>query len=315
MVTTLSNLRVRAGDYASDCSDALSTMRQFKFGTGNTLVFKDEREASIIGKFNDWSFNQLCFKMNVPAGWIGKPQNCPEELKVDILNQLSEKYRDDADFMVRMKGNVIRAMLSSQYSRFDNVEYLDLIAEAVQQMGIEPQIHRDILGDEMKAYVVFPQITFAQDPKADGRDDGGLHPALYVSNSERGGGSARVVGAVFRSICTNGVIFGWKENSSLKVMHRFHSRGMIAALVADGIAEGMRMSEEATKRFIASQDEKISKPNLNAMVLEMASRYGLTVDARDNWLASITSEATQNGRKDDVRYFDVINAATYVAQT
>lgn len=89
---------------------------------------------------------------------------------------------------------------------------------------------------------------------------------------------------------------------------------MMGALMADGIAEGLRMSEEATKRFIAAQDIKVPQVSLAGIVDGWANKYGITVETKENWLASITSEATANGRKDDPRLFDVINAATYIAQ-
>jgi hypothetical protein len=75
------------------------------------------------------------------------------------------------------------------------------------------------------------------------------------------------------------------------------------------------MSEEATRKFIASQDKKIAAPNLRHLVDEWAGKYGITIDAKENWLTSITNEAIVNGRHDDVRVFDMVNAATYVAQT
>lgn len=317
MATNLNGLKSLVGAYAEDCADATATLRGFKFGTDNALSFRpDGGEVMMGGKFNEWSFNQLCFKMDVPAGWVGNPKHCPEELKVEILDELAGRWRDEANMLIRMKGETIRAVLSDQYSIFDNNEFVDLVGEAVSTMGIEPQVHRYTVGDDMHAYMVFPQITFADDPQANNNhDDGGLHPALYLSNSERGGGSARVVGAVYRSICTNGVIYGWRADNTMQVRHRYHSRAMMAALMADGIAEGLRMSEEATKRFIATQDKKVAQVNLGGIINDWASKYGLTVDAKDNWLSAIATETVVNNRREDPRVFDLINAATYVAQT
>ena len=319
MTTNLKALRASAEEYAADCADAKATLRTFKFYKDNQMVFApDGGMVGMTGKFNDWSFNQLCFKMNVPAGWVGNQKNCPEELKIKILDDLAGKYRDDANMLIRMKGEVIRAVLSSQYAQFDNLEFIDLIAEAVSTMGIEPQVHRVTVDDDMRGYIVFPQITIAPDPTIKGEPphgNGGLHPSLYVSNSERGGGSARVVGAVYRSICTNGVIFGWKEQDSFQLRHRFHSRAMMASLVAEGIAEALHMSEEATKKFIAAQDVKVPQVSLAGLVDKWAGQYGITVEAKGNWMTAIATETIINGRKDDTRLFDIVNAATYVAQT
>lgn len=317
MAITINELQEQAISYASDCVDANAESKKFHFANDNQVAFETSEGFSMVGTLNDWAFGQICSRLNVPAGWLGNPDACPEALKVDVLNDLAGVYRDSANYLVRMKGNVIRALLSNQYSIFDNVEFVDLVAEAVSTMGITPSVARYELNDDMRAYIVFPQVTFAPDPQASprGGDDGGLHPAIYVSNSERGGRSAKVVGAVFRSVCTNGMIVGWREENSFVVRHRFHSKAMMAAMVADGIAEGLKMSEEATRKFIASQDAKVPAPNLRHLVDDWAGKYGISVGAKENWLASITNEAIVNGRHDDIRVFDMVNAATYVAQT
>ena len=313
---TISELQEQATAYASDCVDANAESKKFQFAAGNQVAFETGEGFSMVGTLNEWAFGQVCSRLNVPAGWLGNPDACPEALKVDVLNDLASVYRDSANYLVRMKGTVIRALLSSQYSIFDNLEFVDLVGEAVSTMGITPSVARYTLDDDMRAYIVFPQVTFATDPQAParGHDDGGLHPAIYVSNSERGGRSAKVVGAVFRSICTNGMIFGWREENAFVVRHRFHSKAMMAAMVADGIAEGLKMSEEATRKFIASQDKRVAAPNLRHIVDDWAGKYGISIGAKENWLAAITNEAIVNGRHEDVRVFDMVNAATYVAQ-
>lgn len=321
---TINELQELATAYASDCVDANAESKSFRFANDNQVAFETGEGFSMVGTLNDWAFKQVCSRLNVPSGWLGNPDVCPENLKVDVLNDLAGIYRDSADYLVRMKGNVIRALLSNQYSIFDNKEFVDLVGEAVSTMGITPSVARYSLDDDMRAYIVFPQVTFAPDPQVITRlpgeprgndDDGGLHPAIYISNSERGGRSAKVVGAVYRSICTNGMIFGWRDENAFVVRHRFHSKAMMATMVADGIAEGLKMSEEATRRFIASQDKKIPAPNLRHLVDDWAGKYGITVEAKENWLAGITNEAIVNGRHEDVRVFDMVNAATYVAQT
>jgi hypothetical protein len=312
---TMNELQKVAADYSADCVDAKADLNKFVFAEDNRLQF-NTGEYGMQGTLNDWAFMQICWRMNVPAGWVGNPQSCPEPLKIQIMNELASVYRDNSNHLIRMKGEVIRAILSSQYSPFDNVQFIDLVAEAVSTMGIEPKVQRYTLDDDLRSYIVFPQVTFAPDPQAQpGQDDGGLHPALYISNSERGGGSTKVVGAVFRSICTNGMIFGWSEEETFKVQHRFHSQAMMGALVADGITLALKMSEEATVKFIASQDKKVPAVSLGGIVNTWAEKYGITVEAKDNWMAAITTESITNGRLNDVRLFDVINAATYIAQT
>ena len=309
----ITDLQKKAVEYAADCVDAKADLNGFAFAEANQLQF-DAGGYKMAGTLNDWAFMQICWKLNVPAGWVGNPDACPEPLKIKILNELATVYRDNANHLIRMKGEVIRAILSAQYSQFDNVQFIDIVAEAVSTMGIEPKVQRYTLDDDLRSYIVFPAITFAPDPQARNGNNGGLHPALYISNSERGGGATKVTGAVYRSICSNGMIYGWSEQDTFKIQHRYHSQAMMGALVADGIAQALKMSEEATMKFIASQDKKVSSVNLGGIVNGWAEKYGITVEAKENWLSAITNESLVNGRMGDVRLFDVINAATFVAQ-
>ncbi len=319
---TLQELKDKIDAYESDCSDSITSVRNLNFIQNNGLSFTTAEGDSIpgvaqAGQFNPWSFNQVCGRLNAPTAWLSNPDNCPEELKLKILNELASKWRDDASLLLRLKGNVIRAFLTSKYTRFDNAEFIDLIGEAVQTTtGLEAQVNRPLVGDELKAYIVFPSITFGNDPslKDTGKDNGGLHPAIYVSNSERGGGYARVTGAVYRSICTNGLIYGWQEESTLRVLHLHHSRSAISLLVADGLATALKLSEDAAASFIKAQEIKIRKPDLQGIVDKWATKYGISVQAKDNWLAAVTHETIANGRQNDPRLFDLVNAATYIAQ-
>ncbi|MCK9599033.1 MAG: DUF932 domain-containing protein [Sphaerochaeta sp.] len=319
---TLKELKDQIDAYESDCSDSITSVRNLKFIENNGLAFTTAEGDSIpgvnqAGQFNPWSFNQACGRLNAPTAWLSNPDYCPEPLKLNILNELSSKWRDDASLLLRLKGNLVRAFLTSKYSRFDNGEFVDLVGEAVQTTtGLEAQVNRPLVGDELKAYIVFPKITFGNDPslKDTGKDNGGLHPAIYISNSERGGGYARVTGAVYRSICTNGLIYGWQEESAFRVLHLHHSKSAMGLLVADGIAQALKLSEEAAASFIKAQEIKIHKPDLQGIVDKWASKYGISVEAKDNWLAAVTHEAISNGRANDPRLFDLVNAATYVAQ-
>lgn len=242
-------------------------------------------------------------------------RRCPVELRDQIFNLMVTKYRDPFDALIRMNGNVVRAVLSKSYSIFDHTDFIDLIEQAVSTMGIEPLTKRVVIGDDMKAYVIFPQVTFAPDPTDHSKyGDGGLHPAMYIGNSERGGGCARVVGAVFRDYCQNGLIYGWSDTGVFETRHRFHSKMAMGLLVAEGIATALRMSEEATKKFIESQEIKVIQPTLAPLVDAWATRYGLTIESKEAWTSLIHNEAVQYGRPNDVRLFDIVNAATYLAQ-
>jgi len=179
-------------------------------------------------------------------------------------------------------------------------------------MGIEPQIPRHVVGDTLSAYVLFPQVNFGNDPRD--KRGGVLHPAIHISNNEVGGGTARITGAVFTGFCMNGCIYGWKSGDVMSVRHRFSSTTIMRSLVADAIATGLEMSEEAGKKFVKAQEKLIPAPNLANIVAGWARQYGLSVDQKDNWLGAVTIELSQNEREEAPTLFDVINGLTYTSQ-
>ncbi len=216
--------------------------------------------------------------------------------------------------MIRNKGDLIRAVLSDQYTVFDNHQLVDLVAEAIGSMGIQPEIKRVAVGDELSSYILFPQVTVDHDPRANGEGSGNLHPAIHVSNSERGGGATKIVGAVFSKVCQNGLIYGWNAEDTLSIRHRYLSTEAMGYLVAQSVAAGLKMSEAATKAFVQSKEVHVPMVSLGNIVSDWAAKYGLTVSTKESWLGLICGEMNQNERPDDPRAFDIINGATLLAQ-
>jgi hypothetical protein len=317
-MNTLPELKQAVHDYAENCHDAIASTKSLQFEGrkmgygGASPLFANALEQ---GTLNDWSANQLCQKLDAPSmAWLFEPKHCPEELEADILNKLCQ-LRPEANLLIRSKGDNVRAVLSDQYTKFDNTTMIDLVEEAIDTMKVSPLVKRVSTGDEMSAYVLIPEITFANDPRSKGGTEGNLHPAIHISNSERGGGTAKIVGAVFSGYCQNGMIFGWSANETMAVRHRYISQPVMGALIAQSIALGFKMSEEAAKKFVASQEIHVEKANLSNLVDDWSRTYGISVPTKENWLAQITGEINRNERPEDPRLFDVINGATWLAQT
>jgi hypothetical protein len=314
----LSDLQKRVDDYAADCHDSIASSKAIGFSRGRTLAYPEDNfplfgvNTLNTAVMNDWAVNQICGKLDAPAGWIYNEKHCPENLAVDIMNKLVIE-RQEAKLLLRLKGDTVRAVLSDQYTKFDNGEVVELVQKAVSAMGVEPTIVRAQADDELAAYALFPQVTVAQDPRDTGRG-GQLHPAIFIGNSERGGGKAKICAAVFSSFCQNGMIVGYRANEILAIRHRYISHDGMLAQVADAIGTALELSEAAGKKFAESVEYKLAPLAINGIVDRWAKTYGLTVDAQTNWLGAITGEANRNGRSEDPRLFDVVNAATWIAQ-
>lgn len=316
----LRDLLDAANAYNADCMDYFAQTKKMDFNDELKLSFPVEAnlfqgEASLAYTgLNDWAKSQLSGRLDTPApGWLFSDKHCPPTLAKKILNELTQ-VRPDAKMMVRTKSDHVRAFLSDSYTVFDHKDLLDLVCQAVDTMGgVDPLVKRVEVGDELSAYVIFPEVTFAHDPRDNGKG-GELHPALHIRNSERGGGTAKITSAVFSGYCQNGMIYGYKANEVLSIRHRYISTAVMGSLVAQSIATGLEMSEEAAKAFVQSQEIHIPPVNLSRITERWATNYGLSVSEREDWLKAITGESNRNERPDDVRLFDVLNAATWIAQ-
>jgi hypothetical protein len=313
----------RVDQYALDCSDDLSNLSTFHYHESYGLSFSSGEE-NLFGKpvaqfrdLNDWAFQQLANRLNAPSvTWLKNDKLCDDELRIIIMNELikDRTVEEDPRFLLRTKGENLRAILSDQYTKFDNTELVDLAGSAISEMGIEPEVFRAEVGDQLRTYLLFPQITFGKDPHGNDPGNGGLHPAIYLGNSEIGGGKAKAVGAVYRRTCDNGVIYGWNAEDIFAVRHRWISRAGMTEIMKNAMIVAFKLSEEAAQKFIASQDIHIQKTNMANIVNEWATKYGISIGAKEDWLTTITNEAQVHNRSNDPRAYDVVNAATYIAQ-
>lgn len=315
-----SEFKTRVVESAEGCSDSYSNIKGLTFGKDKVLQYVTGQDGlfKVNGleqkKLNDWAFTQVAGRLNAPPiSWLGKEEMCDDDLRVHILNELVED-REDAKLFMRTRNDTLRAVLSDQYTPFDNTEIIDLVETAVNEMGVDPQVFRPEVGDQLRGYVMFPQITFGEEPEGNNPGNGGLHPAVYISNSEIGGGMAKVVGAVYRSTCDNGMIYGWNSENIFAVRHRWIARAGMAEIMKNAMIIAFKLSEEAAKNFIAAQEIHIQKTDMKSIVNEWANKYGISVGAKENWLEAVTTESQVHGRKEDPRLYDVVNAATYIAQ-
>lgn len=316
-MATMKDLLEKVNTYATDCADAYTSVQHLRFNTHGCLVYPTRESnytLSMQGTLNKHALSQVVERLDAPRlDWIDNPKRCPEELKAKILNNLAVARPDDGLF-IRHKGDNVRAVVSHQYTKFDNALFVDMVAQAVDTLGAEVQVLRPAIGDELSAYILIPSITFAQDPSAKNRGNGGLHPAIHISNSEIGTGAARTDGGLYQRYCENGTIYGWNAEEALQVRHRYISAYAMRSIVASGIASALKMSEKAAFAYVASQEIAVEETSLKSIIGEWGSKYGLSISAKDNWLKCVTAEKEIQERETPM-LIDVVNGATYSAHT
>lgn len=303
--------------------DIVNTAAMRYDGENRSIVFQAQDSASALfgeaaastGWLTDLGLQHLCNFMGVPAGWI-KSDDCPTALAQQVFDWkfLNTEARE---LMLRQRSNengcnVVRAIMSEKYTRFDHIKLVDALASALDTIGAPVKIFRPEVGDELRAYAFIESIDFGgSDGSAyDGGGNGGLKPAIYIRNSETGGSKVRIIGGLYRSYCGNGCIFGWQSEDVFSFAHRWKTEASLAMLVNEAIAVALKMSESAANEFIAKQNVRIQPTSLKGIISDWASKYGIATTSKEHWLEAVTATANNNG---SITAFDVINEATFMA--
>ena len=153
----------------------------------------EELEIAKLGHdvwpFSDLAMSQFCQKLDIPVRYY---RRLPDQMKIVVANYDLERFKGTS-FLVRGKGNWIRAFLSAEYVAYNNSEIAQT-AESLLRNGAL----------EVKSFALEETHMFLKIISEDIVDRGaGLKAGIIIGNSEVGMGSVSVEPFVFRKPCTN----------------------------------------------------------------------------------------------------------------
>ena len=209
-----------------------------------------------------------------------------------VINLFSNGLRDgrvDPDKKFRFRtydDGTMRAVLSEKYAILDNVWYLEQIKDIFGKLGHdEPRfVHWRGDADTLYGNMLLPDTVF----QASDSDYGGM---ISVSNCEIGTRRLSLTPSIFRSICTNGCVFGQHRGNSVNQVHRGNiDLGLLKSKIVKDIDEiipilnnsGIRLLDKnsqnykldtAASRLIAqvSKDQKLSQKQTIQVLEEYAN--------------------------------------------
>src|SRR5947208_2258312 len=148
-----------------------------------------------VGKtysLSEVAITQMCQKLEIPVKYY---RRLPDEMKATVANYDINRLNGHS-YLLRGKGDWIRAFLSAEYVAYNNSE----IAETVQSL----------LGTgalTMNSFVLEETHMFLKIISDEIWDvESGLKAGIMIGNSEVGMGSVSVEPFVFRKPCTNDLI-------------------------------------------------------------------------------------------------------------
>lgn len=236
-----------------------------------------------------WSFGQLANRVGAPADYL---RRLPANMAAANLTHGLATVDDDASARVLFHKNgslVARCVTSDSYTRIWNADVVERLLPLVKQgwqvpparpaFPNQPGSRLATAADVIRAGehglsvkvgdTIAPAGLYASDHdmfafmvnesvRIEDGSEGGLSRGFFVSNSEVGAASLRLTKFLYRSVCGNHIVWGAKDVSELRIIHRGNADGRFASEMT---AELRRYANESAgddeQRIVAAKRFKI----------------------------------------------------------
>ncbi len=210
----------------------------------------------------------------------------------------------DKEFKFRTyTDGTLRAMLSDRYAIIDNVWYLNEIKNI---MGDEPRFtHWRGDADTLYGNLLIPDTMR---PESDS-DYGGM---ISVSNCEIGKRRLSLTPSIFRSLCTNGMIFGQTAGERLSQVHRGSvDLGKLRTRMDENIQDTLPMISAGIDSFLAMQNMPLTATP-SEMIAQIAQDHKLSSGGKGQAIEVVRQFAEHEAGNRNM--FGIVNAITRAAQ-
>ncbi|MFW5899343.1 MAG: hypothetical protein ACOCUN_02615, partial [Jiangellaceae bacterium] len=166
--------------------------------------------------FTHWSFGQLASRAKAPADYL---RTLPGVLVRDNLMWSLQHNREVERLKVYHDGQTLRAINGPTYGRVDDFDVLNAVRSAINTERWKPaEQHMGITATDrtLNIFLVEEGVDIEIGKTRDGRPDI-VRRGLRISNSEVGAAALKCSAFLFRSYCLNGMIFGLREDQTVKV--------------------------------------------------------------------------------------------------
>jgi len=263
---------------------------------GNFILSAENFEGKYTA--TDWGQNQILEKLGIPIKYA---KRLPKDLLAENVNYWLEQQERNWLLRTRTQGQegTIRGVLSDRYTKFDNTQILEIIAELMQQQGVNAQINMWELNDGgFHLRVTFPQL------ERDAGNNDILRVGCHFENSEVGQKSVRITPMVYRLICTNGLM-GWTEENTFQQRHIHLTEQEMFNRVSQAIGKAMRASDEMLEQFIQAKQQPIDNPA--KVIEELGKKKHYSKKLQDEIKTRFYAENENN-------LYGLVNAFTSAAQ-
>ncbi len=256
--------------------------------SGALTVIRGQGELAHYA-LSDHATSQLCQRLEIPTPYF---RRLPGEMKATVANYDLGRSQDRA-YLLRGKGEWVRAFLSADYKAYDNKQ----ITETVQfLLGNGAITIKDFVLEETNLYMKLVSEEIV-DHTAD------LKAGIMISNSEVGLGSVSVEPFVFRRPCTNDLVICTEK--SFRHAHIHFSANEFNHRMAEGISHSFEVASVMMDRYLKTHAEPVPEPL--EVIRKLAQERQMSQKFTDQVVSGYLAEP-------EATRFGVINAFTRAAQ-
>jgi hypothetical protein len=209
-----------------------------------TLEVSNGHGPSACFSLSDLAISQMCQKLGIPIDYY---RRLPGEMRSLVANFDLERLTEDS-FLLRGKGEWVRAFLSGQYVVYNNTQIAETVQGLLGQAAV--WVKTFVLEEtHMFLKIITEDILLPKD---------GLKAGVMIGNSEVGLGSISVEPFVFRKACTNDLVVA--QEKVFRHPHIHLNAAELNRRMAEGISNAFQVASSLLEAFLKTKEEPVSDP-------------------------------------------------------
>jgi len=269
--------------------DRKVSAKEFQVTDSGELLLVDGQREMPAFLLSENATLQLCQKLEIPVKYY---RRLPDGMQATVANFDIGRLNGNS-YLLRGKGDWIRAFLSAEYVAYNNSEIAQIAESLLRNAALS-----------VKSFALEETHMFLKIISEDIRDiESGLKAGIMIGNSEVGMGSVSVEPFVFRKPCTNDLIVS--QEKSFRHAHIHLTSYELTRRMAESVSQGFQVASSVMDAFLKTREEPIVDPMETIRKIAEARQFSQKLT--DEVVSGYLIEPEKNR-------FGVINAFTNAAQ-
>ena len=272
---------------------------------GIGLMVGDERF-----KMTEWSLNQFCSKTGVPSAYAVKMAEAKKfDLFVQNFDSWIQSHAAGKKLMIRTHEDNVRGILSERFNKTDMDTVLPMVQEGLGTTNMNFRMDKGILNPE------YANLRMISDSRVDIGDDP-HHVGFSFTTSDVGRASMKMEFFVYRSRCTNGMLFGKHGGVLFRKKHTtkdFHDPNVFKEQIIASLSNLDRLTEMVQMSLKDAQAKQVKDEDIARVIQQFKALSNISKKETD-FIHEELKNRMQGYDKVDRTVWSVSNAFTELAQ-